>query len=77
MPPERQDRRPFFLPNHPLEHALDLLFSDTEIEVLEEKLTALFLINPTVVREQCNPPRKKTSARRLLNFHKRQKKHCF
>lgn len=58
-------------------HAFDLLFGDDEIELLEEKLTALFLMNPTIVREHRNPPRKKKSARRLLNYHKRQKKHCF
>lgn len=58
-------------------HALDLLFGDTEIKTLEEKLTALFLMNPVIVREHRNPPRKKSSARRLLNFQKRRKKHCF
>ena len=58
-------------------HAFDLLFGDTETEALEEKLTALFLMNPTVERKHRNPPRKKSSARRLLHFHKRQKKHCF
>lgn len=58
-------------------HALDLLFGDTEIEILEEKLTTLFLMNPTVVRVHRNPPRKNSSDRQLLNFHKRLKKHCF
>ncbi len=58
-------------------HAFDLLFGDTETDLLEEKLTALFLTNPTIERKHRNPPRKKSSARRLLNFHKRQKKHCF
>ncbi|BCG65167.1 MAG: transposase, IS4 family [Methyloprofundus sp.] len=58
-------------------HAFDLLLGDTETNFIEEKLTALFLTNPTIERKHRNPPRKKSSARRLLNFHKRQKKHCF
>jgi hypothetical protein len=58
-------------------HAFDLLLEDTETNDIEEKLTALFLTNPTISRKHRNPPRKKSSARRLLNFHKRQKKHCF
>jgi len=60
-------------------HAFALLFGEGEGEtdLIEEKLTALFLTNPTVDRKHRNPPRKKSSARRLLNFHKRQKKHCF
>ena len=57
--------------------AFDLLLGDIETEAIEEKLTALFLTNPTIDRKHRNPPRKKSSARRLLNFHKRQKKHCF
>ncbi|WP_305910214.1 IS4 family transposase [Methylomarinum sp. Ch1-1] len=73
--PQRVNRSVSF--NAIKHHALELLYGDTEIEILEEKLTALFLMNPTIVRERRNPPRKKTSARRLLNFHKRQKKHCF
>lgn len=57
--------------------ALDLLFSDMPIDPLLEKLTALFLCNPCLERTNRNPPRKKSSARVLLNFHKRHKKHCF
>lgn len=57
--------------------ALDLLFSDMPIDPLLEKLTALFLQNPCLERSDRNPPRKKSSTRVLLNFHKRHKKHCF
>jgi hypothetical protein len=57
--------------------ALDLLFSDGDTDSLLERLTALFLTNPCLERIQRNPPRKKSSARVLLNFQKRQKKHCF
>jgi hypothetical protein len=57
--------------------AFDLLYSKIPTQLLTEKLTALFLTNPVLVRKDRNPPRKKSSASRLLNFHKRQKKHCF
>jgi hypothetical protein len=58
-------------------NALDLLMTDTPIEPLLEQLTALFLSNPCTQRKQRNPPRKKSSDRLLLGFHKRQKKLCF
>lgn len=57
--------------------ALDLLFSDGPIGPLLEKLTALFLTNPCLERNHRTPPRNKISARTSLDFHKRQKKHCF
>ena len=57
--------------------ALDLLLGGQETGALLEKLAALFLTNPCVERSHRNPPRKKSSASVLLNFHKRQKKHCF
>lgn len=57
--------------------ALDLLFGNEPTEPLLEKLTALFLSNPCLERQHRNPPRKKSSARTLLNFQKREKKHCF
>jgi hypothetical protein len=57
--------------------ALDLLLGSFETEALLERLTDLFLKNPTLERKERKPPRKKSSARVLLDFHKRQKKHCF
>ena len=57
--------------------ALDLLFSNEPLDPLMEKLTALFLSNPCLERQHRNPPRKKSSARVLLNYQKREKKHCF
>jgi hypothetical protein len=45
--------------------------------LLSGRLTALFLQNPALDRKGRNPPRKKSPARVLLNFHRRQKKHCF
>jgi hypothetical protein len=58
--------------------ALDLLLGGgLDSDALLEQLTALFLTNPCLERSHRNPPRKKSSARALLNFHKRHKKHCF
>jgi hypothetical protein len=58
--------------------ALDLLLeSGLETDPLLDQLTQLFMKNPCLERRHRNPPRKKSSARTLLNFHKRQKKHCF
>jgi hypothetical protein len=58
--------------------ALDLILGGgLETDALLEQLTALFLTNPCLERSHRNPPRKNTSARVLLSFHKRQKKHCF
>jgi len=54
-----------------------LLLSELKVKPLLEKLTALFLTNPCLERNQRNPPRLNSSATILLNFHKRQKKHCF
>ncbi len=70
--PQRVNRSVSF--NAIKNHAFDLLLGDSETDFIEEKLTALFLTNPTVERKHRNPPRKKSSSRR---FHKRQKKHCF
>ena len=57
-------------------YALALLFSDIPLDPLFDQLTALFLSNPCLVRLQRNPPRKKSSARTLLNYQKCQKKQC-
>lgn len=58
-------------------NALDLLASGLETGPLMQKLTVLFLQNPTLERKDRKKPRKKRSARALLDFQKRRKKHCF
>lgn len=60
-------------------NALDMLLAGDGqgTDLLLARLTALFLTNPGSERPDRNPPRKKSSARALLNFHKRQKKHCY
>lgn len=57
--------------------ALDLLASDLDTGPRLDQLTALFLTNPTLDRKDRKPPRRKSSARILLNFQRRQKKHCY
>lgn len=58
--------------------ALDLLLvNDFETSSLLDQLTSLFLTNPCTERSHRKPARKNSSDRVLLNFHKRQKKHCY
>lgn len=57
--------------------AFALLMSGMASDRMLDKLTALFLQNPCLERKERNPPRKKTSATGLLNYHKRMKKQCF
>lgn len=57
--------------------AFSLLMSNLATDVIFDKLTAVFLKNPCLERKDRNPPRKKSSATVLLNYHKRLKKHCF
>ena len=56
---------------------LDLFLGSEDTSFITEKLTKLFLCNPTLDRPERNPPRRKRSAKTLLNYHKRSKKHCF
>lgn len=57
--------------------ALDWLLGNLETGPLLERLTALFLTSPILERKGRKPLRTKPSTRILLDFHKRQKKHCF
>ncbi|WP_256091606.1 IS4 family transposase, partial [Candidatus Thiosymbion oneisti] len=54
-------------------NALQMLISDTNIEALCERLTALFMTNPCSQRQDRNPPRRNTSARGLLDFYRRRR----
>jgi hypothetical protein len=59
-------------------HAFEILFGAEEgIDLLLERLTILFLQTPTVERQDRNPPRKKSSSRKALDFHKRRRKLCY
>ena len=56
---------------------IDLLYHESDIDVLLKKLTRLFLKNPSCTRKNRKVPRRKSSDRKLLNHHKRLKKICF
>jgi hypothetical protein len=58
-------------------HVLDLLATEPDLDTLFDKLTSLFLTDPSCTRSDRTVPRRKRSARRLLNFHRRKKKFCF
>lgn len=64
---------------HTIKHqAIEILFGHKDdIDYLLENLTQTFLQNPTVVRENRSPPRKKKSAKKTAHFHKRRKKVCY
>jgi len=57
--------------------AFSLLYSDLDNEALYEKLTALFLTNPTIIRAEREVPRKKHSPHNQLNHAIRVKKIVF
>jgi hypothetical protein len=56
---------------------IDLLYHESDLDLLLEKLTKLFLKNPSCTRKNREVPRRKSSDRILLNHHKRLKKVCF
>jgi hypothetical protein len=57
--------------------AVEILFSDGDIDFILDKLHRLFLTNPTCRRENRTIPRKKTSSRKLIDYWKRRRKHCY
>jgi hypothetical protein len=73
--PQRVNRAVSF--NAIKHNAFDILLGDEDAATMRERLTALFLTNPTSYREGRNPPRKNTSARGLLDYHRRRRKHCY
>ena len=73
--PQRVNRAVSF--NAIKHNAFDILLGDEDAETIRERLTALFMTNPTAYREGRNPPRKNTSARGLLDYHRRRRKHCY
>lgn len=58
-------------------HVLALLETEADLDTLFDKLTRLFLTDPSCTRPDRPVPRRKRSAYRLLNFHRRFKKICF
>ncbi len=57
--------------------ALDLIDRETDLDALAERLTDLFLMNPTSVRPERKPPRTQRSLSNRLDYQKRRKKSCF
>jgi len=58
-------------------HVLDLFDTQTDPDRLLEKLTALFMTDPTCIRSERPVPRRPEHHYRLLTFHRRKKKVCF
>jgi hypothetical protein len=73
--PQRVNRAVSF--NAIKHNAFDILLGDEDADSVCERLSALFLTNPTSYREGRNTPRTKTSARGLLDYHRRRRKHCY
>jgi hypothetical protein len=57
--------------------AFDILFGEGDTDSILKKLHKLFLMNPTCRREDRKIPRQKNSSRKLLDYWKRRRKHCF
>jgi hypothetical protein len=73
--PQKVNRRVSF---HAIkDRAFELLLGEEDTASLCGQLTESFLTNPTLERRDRNPPRKKLSDRSLLDFWRRQRKHCF
>lgn len=58
-------------------HALDLLYTQSDLSLLKEQLTHLFLTNPVALRPHRKTPRKETSDRAKINYQRRVRKHSF
>jgi hypothetical protein len=58
-------------------HVLELFYTETDDDLLFEKLTALFLTSPSCYRPDRVVPRRSRSAWHLLNYQRRKKKICF
>ena len=58
-------------------HVIELFYTESNSEVIYEKLTQLFLTNPVCFRKQRQVERKKPRARTVLNFYKRIRKACY
>lgn len=57
--------------------AFDILFGEGDTDSMLRKLHKLFLMNPTCRRKDRKKPRQKSSSRKLLDYWKRRRKHCF
>ena len=58
-------------------NVFDLLYSEIDIDIVVEKLEALFRMNPNCVRKKPKQERKKVSLTKKINYHKRIRKICY
>lgn len=57
--------------------AFEIFFNEPNKDKVTDKLTKLFVMNPIIVREDRQVPRKKISNTQSMNFQKRKRKHVF
>ena len=58
-------------------YVIELFFQEEDRDIILDRLTELFMTNPVCVRKNRQVERKDSSAKILLNYHKRIKKICF
>jgi len=57
--------------------AIEILFGESDTDLILKELHRLFLTNPTCNRKDRTVKRKKSSSRKLLDYWKRRRKHCY
>jgi hypothetical protein len=57
--------------------AFEIFFNEPDKEIIEKKLTKLFVMNLVSVRNDRKLPRNKISDTQSMNFQKRKRKHVF
>ena len=57
--------------------AFEIFFSESDKDIVLEKLNKLFMMNPVLVRKDRQIPRESISDTRSANYHKRVRKHVF
>ena len=58
-------------------HVIELFYTETDETLILDKLTRLFLLKPSYIREGRIVPRPKSSTLKRLHFQRRKKKVCF
>ena len=58
-------------------HAFELLFADIDIDVLLDKLTKLFLTDPSCIRPERRVPHRQPNYYKRYVFHRHKRKDCF
>ena len=58
-------------------HVIELFYAETDETLILDKLTRLFLLKPSYIRDGRLVPRRKSSTLKRLHFQRRKKKVCF